>query len=190
MINKSRVRSFEFVLVISGISAITAELETALFNAGCDDATISMQRGKVYLDFNRTAPSLGEAILSAIQTVHDANVGAKIERVDMCDLVTISEIARRVGRSKQRVHQYIHGKGGPGNFPAPICTVSEKAPLWYWCEVAYWLHANNMISEDDFHEACDLAAINSTLQFAHQRQSNPELSEKILRLTGSSRRNA
>lgn len=134
------------------------------------------------MDFDRSAPSLGEAILSAMQSVHEAKTGAKIERVDMCDLVTLSEIGRRIGRSRQLVHQYVHGRGGPGNFPPPACYVADNAPLWFWCEVAFWLHANDMISDVDLQDARDLAAINSVLEFANRRQTDPELTEKVLRL--------
>jgi hypothetical protein len=42
-------------------------MEDALFEAGCDDATISVRSGCVFLAFARKAGSLEDAILSALE---------------------------------------------------------------------------------------------------------------------------
>ncbi len=52
----------------------------ALFEAGCDDATVSSQGGRISLDFDRSAPSMRDAVVSAIADVHKA--GMKVARVD------------------------------------------------------------------------------------------------------------
>src|SRR5258708_6113048 len=54
----------EFVLVLSGISTLDDRIANALLGAGCDDATISLRFGTVYLSFDREASSLQEAILT------------------------------------------------------------------------------------------------------------------------------
>lgn len=68
----------DFVLVLTGPSTISRELEDALFEAGCSDATISARAGRVYLTFSRLGPSINDAILSAIQDVRRANFGADV----------------------------------------------------------------------------------------------------------------
>jgi hypothetical protein len=63
-------------LVLSDVPALTSEVENALFEARCDDATVGMHAGRMSLDFARSAPSLKDAILSAIEDVRKAKIGA------------------------------------------------------------------------------------------------------------------
>jgi hypothetical protein len=103
-------------------------------------------------------------------------------RVDDCNLVTQSEIACRSRRSRQLIHQYIIGERGPGNFPPSACNICEGHPLWYWCEVAYWLWQNNLIREDVLRDAKEVAFTNSYLEFQYQQRRNPQVAQKIRRL--------
>ena len=114
-------------------------------------------------------------------------MGIDVLRVDICNLVTQSEIAKRINRSRQLVFQYITGKRGPGAFPPPVCNISgaNDSPLWYWCEVASWLYDNNMIPEEALREARVLALINDVLELNHQKVVQPELTKEILEQIGS-----
>ena len=100
----------DFALILGGVVELTSSIEDALFDAGCGDATLSMQYGLLYLEFSRSAKSLADAIISEINDIRKANIGADVLRVDECNLVTASEIARRIGRSRQLVHQYMTGQ--------------------------------------------------------------------------------
>jgi len=171
----------EFVLVLCDIPELTTEAEDALFEAGCDDATISVRSGRVFLTFSRTARSLKDAVLSAIQDVKKASIGVDVLRVDECNLVSQADIARRIGRTRQLVHQFITGARGPGSFPAPACEITDGAPLWYWCEVAYWLWQNNMIKENALRDAREIAAINVILEMNYHRRFEPELVNELVR---------
>jgi hypothetical protein len=173
-------REHEFALVLTGISDFDDDMMDSLFEAGCDDATPCLRYGKVVLTFSRMAASLKEAILSAIHDIRKARIGADVLRVDDCNLVTQAEIARRSGRSRQVVNQYISGKRGPGGFPPPVCEITEGAPLWAWCSVAYWLRENNMINEQDLVDARDVELINILLDYLHQRQADPATVEELL----------
>lgn len=172
-------REHDFVLVLSGVSDLTDEVADALFAAGCDDATPSLRFGRVYLTFTRSAPSLKAAVLSAIKQVRSAGLGADVVRVDHCNLVTQAEIARKIGRTRQLVGQYVSGGRGPGGFPAPVCGIGDHAPLWYWCEVAYWLRQHDMIAEKEFQDAQAVAAINSLLD-QHQLRASGALTDDLL----------
>src|SRR5262249_9663020 len=66
----------EFTLVLTGVTELTRELEYALFEAGCDDATLCLQGGRVYLDFNRAGSTLEEAVASALEDVRRAGYSA------------------------------------------------------------------------------------------------------------------
>lgn len=99
--------------------------------------------------------------------------------MDECNLVTASEIARRVGRSRQQIYQYIKGERGPGGFPAPEYYLAEGSPLWAWCAVSYWFAENNILRPEDGWNAEVVAAINNQLEAQQHRERNPELVEAI-----------
>ncbi|MCL4206196.1 MAG: hypothetical protein KJ000_27245 [Pirellulaceae bacterium] len=181
MNKKLNSREYDFTLVLDGVTELTEVVESALFEAGCDDATISLRSGRVFLTFSRRASSLKEAVISAIRAVNHADIGAVVLRVDSSNLATQADIARRIGRTRQLVHQYIAGVRGPGRFPPPACESADGAPLWYWCEVARWLWENDMIQEDVLRDAEELAVINSVLELQRQRHVAPELTAEILR---------
>jgi hypothetical protein len=165
----------DFALILDGISDIDDDIADALGNAGCDDCTISVRAGRVSLTFTRVAESMKHAIVSAIQDVRKANIGATVLRIDDCNLVTPSEIGRKTNRSRQHVHQYMTGERGPGGFPPPACHISGKSPLWRWCEVAYWLWQNGIIKESALRDAQTIEAINSVLEYSYQRHLHPDL---------------
>ena len=72
----------EFTLALDGISDLTREVVDALYEAGCDDGTIVMRAGNVSIGFTRSAPTMSEAIVSAIADVRRAGIGARVVRVD------------------------------------------------------------------------------------------------------------
>ncbi len=177
----TREKEYDFALIVGGVDSLTSQVEDGLFSAGCDDATLSIQYGLLYIEFSRAAASLKDAILSAIRDVRKAGIGAEVLRVDECNLVTPSEIARRIGRSRQLVFQYINGQRGPGGFPPPECHLAEGSPLWAWCAVSYWLAQNDILRPEDGWNAEAVAAINNSLEAARQRQRNPRLVGEIAR---------
>ncbi len=170
----------DFTLILTGISDLTPEVVDALYEAGCDDGTLAMRSGRPYITFSRIAPSLKNAILSAIGNVRKAGVGADVLRVDYCNLVTQADIARKIGRSRQLVHQYITGERGPGGFPPPACGITDDAPLWYWCEVAYWLCENNFAKPEFLRDAEEVEVINNVLDMQRQKLNNPGLIKEII----------
>ena len=178
-------REHEFALVLTGIGDFDDDVMDALHEAGCDDATPSLRFGKVILTFSRPAGSLREAILGAIRDIRGAKIGADVLRVDDCNLVTQAEIGRRSGRSRQVINQYISGKRGPGGFPSPVCQITDNVPLWAWCEVAFWLRSNNMITEQELVDARDIEMINVILDYQHQWQVAPEVVAELLGSLGT-----
>ncbi len=170
---------YEFTLILGGVRELTTEVENALFEAGCDDATISIQHGAFSLEFCRESTSFLDAVLSAIHDVSTANIGAIVEQVDECNLVTQAEIARRCGRTRQLISLYISGSRGPGGFPPPACHLSENMPLWRWCEVSYWLAANDMIKQSVVQEAEVISAVNNALERQLHECRNRALVRKI-----------
>jgi hypothetical protein len=177
------MKEYDFTLILAGIDDLTEEVCDALFDSGCNDATPGMQDGRVYLAFTREAPSLKDAVLSAIRDVRKAKIGAEVLRLDICDLVTQSDIARRTDRSRQVIHQYITGERGPKGFPPPACHITDEegSALWLWCDVAHWLFQNDMITEAELNEARHAALINDVLDFVQQKQIAPEDAEEVFK---------
>lgn len=136
------MKTFEFAIIASGYDP-EGDYETPLFEAGCDDATVSVQKGLLIIEFDREAVSFSRAVASACQNVKAA--GFCIERVEPDHLVTLAEIADRAKLSRQAVTLYAKGERGSG-FPAPAIKVTSKHPLWDWGEVAGWLQRRGHVS--------------------------------------------
>lgn len=67
--SEAAVSTFHFTIVLDGLDDIDDELSNRLFEAGCDDTLLHCCEGVVYLDFDREAASLAEAIGSAVRDI-------------------------------------------------------------------------------------------------------------------------
>jgi len=144
------VKTFEFSLIASGLDPEAEGFADRFFEAGCDDATISFQKGHIILDFARDAKCLQDAISSAVSAVTAA--GAKVDRVEPDPLVSLSEIAARTGLSRSAMTHYSKGARGK-NFPAPVVKVTSESPLWDWATVARWMFENEKVDKETALEA-------------------------------------
>ena len=85
------MKKYKFSVIASGLDPNAEDFETVFFNAGCDDATVSFQKGHIIVDFAREAESVDGAISSAIEHVRKA--GAQVDRVEPDPLMSLSDIA-------------------------------------------------------------------------------------------------
>ena len=145
---KHRRKAYNFALVLTGISEPGGQIEDALYEAGCDDALLSFRSGIAYLEFDREAQGLKEAIVSAVRDLERANGHLKVARVEPGDLVNASEIARRVQRTREYIRLLTQGKRGEGNFPAPQSGITGKTLVWSWAEVARWMFEHEKIGDE------------------------------------------
>ena len=92
-------RMHGFTLVLDGVPDLTEEVANRLFEAGCDDALPLWRDGIVSVGFDRVAPSLREAITSAIRDIESAGIGARVVRVEDATSSTepAAKLAREVG---------------------------------------------------------------------------------------------
>lgn len=128
-----------FTLLLRGANPL--EHLDALFEAGCGDAIFGEREGTYFAEFDREAPSLADAIASAIDQVEGAVPGLKVVRVEPDELVNAAAIATRTGRSRESIRLLIDHRRGPGDFPAPVGWLSPKTRLWRWSDVACWFAA-------------------------------------------------
>jgi hypothetical protein len=136
------MKTFEFSIVASGLDPEAEDFADRFFSAGCDDATISFQKGHIILDFARDDESLAEAIASAAKAVSKA--GAQVIRIEPDPLVSLSDMAARTGLTRAAMTHYAKGSRGE-HFPAPIARVTSESPLWDWATVAKWMYENDKL---------------------------------------------
>lgn len=144
-------------IVASGLDAASLDYADRFFEAGCEDATVSLQKGLFVIEFSREAVSFERALVSAIHDVR--KTGATIERVEPDHLVSAADIAARAELSRSAVSLFAAGKRGEG-FPAPVARVTTESPLWDWAAVAQWLCEHRAVSEDVVSEAAAIRAAN------------------------------
>jgi predicted DNA-binding transcriptional regulator AlpA len=145
---KNVSKPHQFTLVLKNVDENTPNIEDSLYEAGCDDALINFRNGTVYLDFEREAPSLEEAVISAVSDVESATVNATVTNVAPEDWVTESEIAKRLEMTRQTVSLWIKGERRK-SFPKPVMKLADKSPLWKWREIAEWLYKNKLIQGEE-----------------------------------------
>ncbi|HWG99542.1 MAG TPA: hypothetical protein VNV66_09510 [Pilimelia sp.] len=90
----------------------------------------------VGIRFEWPAGALAEGIVAAVRRVEAT--GLRAVRVDTRDWVTLGDIARRVGRSRETVRLWALGRLGPGRFPPPL-NPGRDTSFFSWAEVLTWL---------------------------------------------------
>lgn len=162
-----------FTLIVSGI---TEDKLDDLYEAGCDDATVSVGPQPSEVEFAREASSLTDAIVSAIKNVETV-AGVTVVRVEPDQMVWASEIAERTGRSRQNIDQLVKGTRGPGGFPSPV-TGTTRNPLWRWSEVEQWFATKDGAPPVDPERTAVTGAINAALE---ARRNARTLTDRHLR---------
>lgn len=168
---------FEFTLVIEGpvMEDTTAE---SVFEAGCDDATFGAIDGTGYGEFIREASSFKEAVSSAIRDIESVG-GLSVIRVEPDDLVTLAEIAERVGRTRESVRLLASGERGSGGFPTPASHLRARSRLWRWSEVAAWFG-----SDEEMERARSTAAVNAALELRRLRPGDAAMRRTLAGVLG------
>ena len=136
------MKNHSLTIIASGLAALGDAFADRFYEAGCDDATVAIQKGLFVLDFDREARTFTHALVTAMRDV--ARAGARIERVEPDDLVSAAEIAKRSDLGRAAISLYAKGERGR-EFPAPVARVTSESPLYDWAEVAAWLHRNGRL---------------------------------------------
>ena len=165
------MKSYQFTLIVDGPDMQSDSIADALYEAGCEDGLVGRVDGVQYVDFDREAMSLPDAVVSALADLESVE-GIEVTRLADAGLVSMSDIAERIGRSRESVRLRISGDRGPGGFPPPVTDPRGRYRLWRWFEVSDWLARSlqETVEETDDHA---LAAISAVLEFRrHGRVSN------------------
>ena len=109
------------------------------------------------IDARNSATSFEDAIVSAINDIESAPLKAKVIGVGPDDVVTSSEIAKRLDVNRQAVFHWVTGaRRSNSSFPKPVMKLSERSPLWRWHEVVKWLYQQNEIKDSELVENAKL----------------------------------
>ncbi len=86
------MENYQFTLILSGVAEITPELADALYAATGGDIELNRCNDVTFLEFDRDADSLEDAVHSAITQVEGADVGVRVTRVESAAANTIAKI--------------------------------------------------------------------------------------------------
>ncbi|CAN5596883.1 DNA-binding protein [soil metagenome] len=160
--------TFTFTLIAEGPDLQTDGLADALFEAGCDDALVGRADGIQYIDFDREAETLADAVLSAVAGVETID---EVDVVRLADagLVSMADIAARAGRTRESVRLLITGDRGPGGFPPPVTDPRSRYRLWRASEVDDWFQRELGSGLDNAQDDHLRTAINAGLELRRYR---------------------
>lgn len=168
---------YEFILkyALPDENADSSQHLDALFEAGCDDATIGTGKtGAIALEFVREAASADAAVLSAIADVKKAMPDAELIEVSP-DLVTPTEIASVIGCSRQNIQKMIANPNK--RFPSPIHQ-SAAGGIWHLEPVLRWFMADGVSINQNLLE---IAEVSMTANLIQQSQKlNPNIQSKMM----------
>lgn len=113
------------------------ELIERLGAAGCDDALVGTgQKGRLALEFTRTAANAKEAVYSALSDVKRAIPSARLIEAGP-DLVGLTDVAQLIGVSRQNMRKLTLNH--QSSFPAPIHEGSSTS-IWHLADILAWLN--------------------------------------------------
>lgn len=75
------MHTYRFTVTVDGIDVMAAAAQDALYEAGCSDATIGVVDGVQTIDFDRHAPTFGDAVGSAIRSIENGVAGTLVVAV-------------------------------------------------------------------------------------------------------------
>jgi hypothetical protein len=76
------MKTYNFTLILSGIAEITPALADTLYVATHGDIELNQRDGVVFVELERKAATLREAITTAIREVEESSAGVRVVRVE------------------------------------------------------------------------------------------------------------
>jgi hypothetical protein len=136
--------TYEFTLQLD--QEITAEEADALYGV-FHDGSIVTGAGGTEIEFTREAPSLAEAIVSAIRDIESVG-NLRVTGAGQEALVSMLDIGHRTRRSREAVRLWAAGKRGPGGFPPAAWESPAGERFWHWPDVARWVREHLNLAVD------------------------------------------
>jgi hypothetical protein len=159
--------TFQVVFALPGADSLEPHLD-ALRDAGCDDAAFMGPAvdDSFIAEFDREAPSFTAAVVSALEALRSTLPDVRLLCVKPDDIVSLSAIAARTGRTDESIRLLAQGRRGPGGFPPVAGRINEKTQVWRWADVARWFADAIGDPPKGGEHATFLAALNDALDLA------------------------
>ncbi|OKK19878.1 hypothetical protein AMK09_14690 [Streptomyces sp. CB02488] len=128
---------YEFLFVVDGVDVDDDLAVGIIFDEF--DGLLTRHRDKHLLDLAESGDGAIDAAHRLVVRLRKELPQLRLERLDP-DLVGVSDIAERTGRSRQNVLQWVNGERRTevGAFPDPEGTAGRSL-VWRWAEVNAWL---------------------------------------------------
>lgn len=160
---------FELIFKLPNITDDPQGYIDRLFEAGCEDATISTGKlGMIALSFSREAASAQEAVQSAISNVQQAIPEASLVEATP-DIVSITDISTILGHSRQYTRKLFDANSS-SNMPAPIHVGSPS--IWHLNEVLGWLKSIGKSGNNINDSLLEISTITREVNLRRQIQSS------------------
>src|SRR5690606_16576367 len=114
---------------------IPSDAPAPAHRSSADELRSAERRGNASCSW--TGPTLAAAIMEVVEHVEASAPGVHVLQVEADPLLTIRDIAERVGRSLDSVRHAITGARGAAGFPSSEMS-SAGHRLWRWSKVAAW----------------------------------------------------
>ncbi|MEO5827450.1 MAG: DNA-binding protein [Luteimonas sp.] len=139
----------------------------ALAAAGCDDALIGIgQRGRIVLDFTRSAKSAFAAISTALRDVRVAIPQAVLVEASP-DFVGLTDVADIAGFTRQNMRKLMISNSST----FPVAVHEGKPALWHLATILAWLDEQQGRRVDAV--LLEVAKANMTLNIAKETHKLP-----------------
>jgi hypothetical protein len=128
---------FSLGLVVEGVDLTDDDVVNSLYEAGLDDASFAVRDGShvVYLEID--GQDFASAVWSGVRRLESASPTLRVVGLQGDQLLTQSGVAEVAQRTRQSVHQHVHGSRGSG-FPTPVLWADATRPLWLRGDVLRW----------------------------------------------------
>ena len=183
--NRPEMSTWNFRLTLEPTSVSVDEVFDKLQDAGCDDALFSSRDQREFVTFARRAPTLEEAVLTAIADLESVE-GIKVAEIYDESLVTFNEIAHRAGKSVESMAALLGQQRTGAAFPSPLTWDDDEPQEWQWSRVAEWF-ANELGEHPRDPHSAVFAAFAATLSARRScGRLSPDQRRKISGLLSSS----
>ena len=128
---------YSFGLLVEGVDLSNDDVVNRLVSLGIDNASFAVRDGShiVYLD--REGPDLIAAVSAAVTQLEGSDPALRVVGFESEELLTQSGVAEIAGRTRQSIHQHVHGARGSG-FPPPVGWADGSRAVWLASDVATW----------------------------------------------------
>ena len=131
---KTATNSYSFTLVLDGPNVLDSDILDKLLTSGFDDVLFGERGGVQKGDFEReNSGSYADTVLDAISELEVVVPGLTVARVQPEELVGVTDVATRVGRSRESIRLLAEGRRHADQqpFPTPTVRTAGHRRLWH-----------------------------------------------------------